>query len=106
MSWISVLDVVSVIDWLLQEDSIVGAVNLVSPNAISNLEFSRKIAAALGRPCFLCVPAFVLKLLLGQFADELLLSSQRAVPTRLLEAGYVFKHPTIDSAFEAFLCSH
>ena len=105
MSWISVLDVVGAIDLLL-DSPLVGAVNLVAPTAVSNLEFSRKLARALQRPCFLRAPAFALKVLLGQFADELLLSSQKAVPAHLLDKGYEFKHPTIDSAFEAFLCTH
>jgi uncharacterized protein (TIGR01777 family) len=103
MSWVSILDVAAVIDSLLEDRPLAGAVNLVSPNPVTNEEFSRKLAAALHRPCILRTPAFAMTALLGELARELLLSSQRVAPARLLASGYGFTHPTIDAAFSAFL---
>ncbi len=81
-----------------------GAVNLVAPSPTTNAELTRALARALGRPGRLAAPSFALRLALGrQMADELLLSSQRVVPARLVAAGFAFEHPTVDEVVRAAL---
>ena len=104
MSWISIEDVVGAIVHLLGDDAPAGPVNLTAPNPVSNADFTKALGRALGRPTVMPVPKFGLKLLLGgQMAEELLLFSQRALPTRLLDTGYTFKHPEIDDALRVAL---
>lgn len=99
MSWISIEDVVGAILHLLADDAPAGPVNFTAPNPVSNADFTKALGRALGRPTVIPVPKFGLKLLLGgQMAEELLLFSQRALPTRLLDTGYTFKHPELDDA--------
>lgn len=96
MSWVAIEDVVSAFSFFLENKSISGPVNLVSPNPVTNAIFTKNLANALKRPSFFHVPAWALKLFLGEMADELLLSSQRVVPKKLLNAGFKFKHDLLD----------
>jgi len=73
-------------------------VNLTSPNPVTNAGFTAALARALRRPALLPVPAFVLRLALGEMADEALLASQRVQPEKLLKAGFPFAHPQLDEA--------
>lgn len=108
MSWIHRDDAVRAIVHLLEQSTAAtasewsgGAVNLVAPAPVTNAEFTQTLAKALHRPAVLPVPAVALRLALGQLADEALLSSTRAVPERLLRAGFKFEHPTLESALAA-----
>lgn len=104
MSWISIEDEVGAIIHLLADDTPAGPVNLTAPNTVSNADFTKALGKALGRPTLLPAPKFGLKALLGpEMAQELLLSSQRALPTRLLDSGYVFRHPELGDALRAAL---
>jgi len=78
-------------------------VNLCAPEAVTNAEFTRQLAAALKRPAFFHVPAFALRLLLRGMADEMLLGGQRVIPRVAAEMGYGFAHPTLDSALKALV---
>jgi hypothetical protein len=98
MSWITLADLLRVIRHALGREDLAGPVNAVSPHPVPNAAFSRALAAALGRPAFLRVPAWSLRLLLGEMARELLLFSQRAVPARLTAGGFSFEDPGIDQA--------
>jgi uncharacterized protein (TIGR01777 family) len=98
MSWISLDDVVSAIFFLLDRPDIAGPVNLTAPNPVTNAQFARALARQLHRPAFFPVPASLLRSLTGEFADEALLSSARAFPSKLTTAGFQFAHPTIDLA--------
>ncbi|MFH1068194.1 MAG: TIGR01777 family oxidoreductase [Candidatus Glassbacteria bacterium] len=100
-SWISLEDAVRAILFCLDQHSLSGPVNVVSPNPVTNSEFTISLAKALKRPAIFRVPAFVLKAALGQMADELLLASCRAVPGKLRENGFGFNHPTLIEALEA-----
>jgi len=91
MSWIGLDDLLSAISFLLSEESLDGPVNIASPQSIQNMEFTAVLAKVLHRPAFLPVPAFALRSLLGQMADETLLASTRANPAKLLKAGFQFK---------------
>ena len=103
MSWISLDDVVGAIEHALVTDSLAGPVNAVAPDSITNAEFTKTLGTVLHRPTIFPVPAFVLRTLLGEMAEEVLLCSQRVEPTRLLASGYKFKHPELRRALEEML---
>ena len=96
--WIHLDDEAGAIAFLLQTPGLSGPFNLAAPEAVDSRGFARALGRALGRPAFLPAPALALKLLLGQMAEEVLLSGVRAEPTRLLAAGYAFRHPTLAGA--------
>jgi uncharacterized protein (TIGR01777 family) len=103
-SWISLDDEVGAICHLLGREDVAGPVNMTSPNPVTNREFTRVLAAALHRPALLPVPAPALRVALGrEMADELLLTSTRAVPRRLSATGFEFEHPTLEVALSAVL---
>jgi uncharacterized protein len=103
LSWIAISDLVRAIEFFLREKQLSGAVNLVAPEPVRNSEFTRALAKALGRPAFLAVPAFALKLALGEMADDALLASQRVYPRLLQSAGFDFQHPGIQDALRSML---
>ncbi|MEU6037254.1 TIGR01777 family oxidoreductase [Actinomadura sp. NPDC047616] len=97
MSWISLDDEVAGLRFLLDGD-LEGPVNLTGPRPVTNAEFTRALARAVGRPAVLAVPKTALRLALGEFADEGALVSQRVLPRRLEEAGFVFEHADVTAA--------
>jgi uncharacterized protein (TIGR01777 family) len=102
MSWIHLDDMVAVILACIDNKKLFGAVNATSPNAVNNEQFSQTLSKELNRPCVFRVPAFVLKLLLGELSD-LLLYGQNVYPEKLLQQGFIFKYPTIDRALNQIL---
>lgn len=99
MSWISLADEVAAILHLLGNDDLAGAFNLTAPNPVTNADMTKAIGTALHRPTVIPAPAFALKAALGpEMAEELLLVSQRALPTRLLDSGFTFAHPELADA--------
>lgn len=102
MSWIHRSDLIDLIHFLLERKEIRGAVNATAPEPARMKEFSSALGRALHRPAIFPVPAFALKVLLGEMAD-VLLNGQRVFPRRALKAGYVFKYPRLDRAFEEIL---
>lgn len=102
MSWVSLDDVVDMIQFICAESSIRGPVNLVSPNPIRNREFTSTLGKVLHRPTFLTLPAIIARAGLGEMADQLLLASSRVMPAKLIEAGYTFHHPQLRDAFDSF----
>ena len=105
MPWIALEDVTRAIRFVIANEQLSGAVNVVAPNPVENAEFTRILARALHRPAILPAPTFALRLALGEMADELLLASQRACPERLLAAGYAFRFDTLDTALAAILAT-
>jgi hypothetical protein len=103
ISWITLDDLVRIVEQVLFDDALAGAVNAVAPHPVRNGEFTQALARVLGRPAVLPVPAFALRLALGEMADELLLSGTRAVPKRLSERGFRFEHAEIEPALHALL---
>jgi len=97
-SWITLEDTIGAIEYILQNFSILGPVNIVSPNPVTNREFTKTLAHILKRPACLPVPKFLLKLTLGQFAQQTLLASTRATPPKLLQADFVYKYPGLQQA--------
>jgi uncharacterized protein len=103
-AWITLEDEVRAIMHCLETDGLEGPVNLAAPNPVRNGDFGKALGKALKRPAVLPAPGFGLKLLLGgEFADEVLLASQRVVPTRLEESGFEFSHPHLPAALGAVL---
>jgi uncharacterized protein (TIGR01777 family) len=90
MSWVSLEDVVGIVGTALENGDMRGALNMVAPEPVRNEEFTRALAAVLHRPALFPAPAFALRLLLGEMADALLLSSARVVPAKLEKLGYKF----------------
>ncbi|MGH3380716.1 MAG: TIGR01777 family oxidoreductase, partial [Actinoallomurus sp.] len=101
-SWVALADLLRVVGFLLDRDGVVGPVNVTSPNPVTNAEFTRVLGAALRRPAVLPAPAPALRLALGEYADQILVS-RRVLPRRLLDAGFAFRYPTIDTAVPAAL---
>lgn len=102
MSWISIDDCAGALVHLLGS-TVAGPVNVVAPDPVTNASFTTTLGAVVGRPTICSVPAPVLRLALGGIADEGLLASQRAVPTRLTTDGYRFRHATLESALRHVL---
>ena len=100
--WIHVDDEVGALRFLLEREDARGAFNLTAPHPVTNRELTRTLARVLGRPGFLPAPGFALRLALGEMADSLL-QGQRAVPSRLLELGYVFRWPDLEPALRNLL---
>jgi uncharacterized protein (TIGR01777 family) len=103
MPWISLDDQIGAIRFALEDERLAGAANFTAPHPVTNIEFTKELAKAMDRPAPWLVPGFVLRLMLGQFADEGILAGQRAVPAALEAAGYEFRHPTLDAALRAAL---
>jgi len=103
MSWITLDDLLGVIRHCLVSTSLAGAVNAVAPAPVTNAEFSRVLARALGRPALFRVPASVLRLVLGRAADELLLGGARVSSRKLEQSGYRFRDPELEAALERLL---
>jgi hypothetical protein len=101
MSWISLDDQVGALVHALTHDDLTGPVNLTGPAPVSNTEFTRALGRAVHRPAPWLAPGIVLKLALGQAAEEMALFGQRAVPRELERAGYAFRHETLESALAA-----
>lgn len=102
-SWISLPDLVRTILFAIEEESLVGPVNAVAPNAVTNAEFTVTLGRVLRRPTLFPLPAFVARLVLGEMAKDLLLSSIRVTPNRLQQADFKFQHPELESALRAVL---
>ena len=100
LSWLSLDDMVAITNFVLENEDIEGAVNAVSPNPVTNEEFTKTLGEAIHRPTFLPLPKFAVDLIMGEMGDALLLDSARAVPKKLEDAGYEFKYPVLKPALE------
>ncbi|MHA6781556.1 TIGR01777 family oxidoreductase [Pseudonocardia saturnea] len=101
MSPISLDDHVGAIRFVLENDEVIGPVNSTGPTPVTNTEFTKALGAALGRPAPFTAPAFAMRLVLGEAADELALLSQRVLPAVLLQHGFRFRHPSVADALSA-----
>jgi uncharacterized protein (TIGR01777 family) len=98
ISWIALPDVIRVIEFVIGTRNISGPVNVVAPNPVTNLEFTRSLAGSLRRPAALPVPGFALRLAFGEMAEATILQSERVVPARLSAAGFNFEYPKLEAA--------
>ena len=100
-SWITLEDLMGVIERALVDSSLKGPVNTVSPNPVTNREFTRILGQVLHRPAVLTLPAALLRMAKGEMVDSLLLASARVMPDRLLEIGFPFRHPDLERALKS-----
>jgi len=103
MSWITLDDVVGAIEFAIQNESLKGPVNTVSPNPVTNKEFTKTLGRVLWRPTCFPLPASTARMLIGEMADELLLASIRVKPAKLEKAGYKFQYPDLKEALKHVL---
>ena len=101
MSWISLTDEVAAIKFLIENCNLYGAFNLTSPEPMQNRQFFQILAAELKKTCWLPIPAFALKIMFGEMADDLFLASQRVYPRKLIDAGFEFKYSELKKALES-----
>jgi len=97
-SWVSRDELASIISFTLGTETLVGPVNPVSPNPVRNAEFTATVSRVLGRKPGLAMPAFLLRLMLGEMGEALILASRRMEPRKLLDAGYSFRFPELEAA--------
>jgi uncharacterized protein (TIGR01777 family) len=105
VSWISMEDQVGAIRFLLENENLRGVFNLTGPEPVTMKKFCRTLGKVLHRPSWLFMPGFILRKILGEMANEVLLSGQRVVPEKLLDAGFQFKHVHVKDALIAVLNS-
>lgn len=103
MSWITLSDAVSALIFILKNQIVRGAVNIVSPSPVRNEEFTRILGKVLDRPTLFPVPTFALRLLFGSMVDQVLLSSQQVIPNVLLEERFRFDDPNLETALSKML---
>jgi uncharacterized protein (TIGR01777 family) len=99
LSWIHHEDLTGIFLHALDHGTVRGPLNGTAPHPVTNKEFSTALGQALHRPSFFWTPGFGLKLALGEVAD-VILTGQKVIPKRTLEAGYSFKYPTVDLALK------
>ncbi|MEM5551494.1 TIGR01777 family oxidoreductase [Pseudoalteromonas neustonica] len=102
MSWIHIEDMINLIIHMLTHSQLSGAINMTAPAPVSNAEFSQHLGKALNRPAKIPMPAWILKLAMGEMAD-LLLYGQYVQPKKALNSHYNFSYPTLDLALENLL---
>jgi uncharacterized protein len=100
MSWISLDDEIAIINFAIENENLRGAVNAVSPNPVTNEEFTKTLGEVLYRPTFLPLPEFAVSMVFGEMGDALLLASTKVLPKRLEDAGFEFKYPKLKAAIE------
>lgn len=103
MSWIHLEDVAGIVLHLLKAPEASGPVNATAPEPATNRDFSKTLARALGRPCLpFSVPAFALKILVGEMA-QMLLTGQRVLPAKAEALGYRFRHPSLEGCLRSLV---
>jgi uncharacterized protein len=98
LSWISLADWIGLVQWTLTRNHVSGPLNLTAPAPVTNVEFARTLGRVLSRPSFVPVPAFAMRLALGELADALILGGQRVLPARVQALGYEFAHERLEPA--------
>jgi len=98
MSWVGRDELASIIDFALKTETLAGPVNAVSPNPLRNAEFAKVATQALEQKSGGIMPAFIVRLVMGEMGEELILGSRRIQPAKLLAAGYTFRFPKLDEA--------
>jgi uncharacterized protein (TIGR01777 family) len=103
ISWIAIDDVIQAIKLAIEDASIHGPLNIVSPNPVTNEEFTKTLGHVLNRPTALAIPPFAARLAFGEMADEMLLASQKVIPKKLANAGFVFEYPELEPTLKHLL---
>jgi uncharacterized protein len=100
MSWISLDDLIKIFHFALENDKITGAINATAPNPATNEEFTKALGKVLGRPTFIPIPEFGIKLLFGEMGERLLLEGCRVLPKRLQDTGFEFQFTNLEDALK------
>ena len=103
ISWVSLEDAVRATKFAIDEEAIRGPLNVVSPNPVTNEEFTKTLGHVLNRPTALAMPAFAARLAFGEMADEMLLASQQVLPKRLHSTGFQFELPELERAMRRYV---
>jgi len=103
MSWVHIDDLINIIFFAIEKNNIVGPINGVAPNPVMNSLFSKVLGKVLHRPVIFPIPAFMLRLMVGEMAQELLISGQRVIPEKALVEGYNFRFPELEGALEEII---
>ncbi|MBI4211371.1 MAG: TIGR01777 family protein [Deltaproteobacteria bacterium] len=103
MSWIAIEDLDRALLHAIQTETLFGPVNAMSPNPMTNAEFTKTLGKVLHRPAIFCIPAQVLRLAIGEAADEIILASAKVWPKKLIESGFRFYRPQLESALAEVL---
>lgn len=103
ISWIVIDDLLRIVSFLIDNDACSGPFNVVSPNPVTNEEFTETLGRVVSRPTMIPMPAMMAKLMFGEMADEVLLTSIRAMPYRLQHAGFGFQHPRLEEALQSII---
>ena len=98
ISWVALEDAVNAIKFAIEDESIRGPLNVVSPNPVTNEEFTKTLGHVLNRPTALAMPAFAARIAFGEMADEMLLVSQKVIPKKLSQIGFKFAFPDLEAA--------
>ena len=104
LAWIHLADTVGLLMLALEDERVSGPLNATAPDTLTNRDFARAIGRVMGRPAWLPVPGFALKLLLGEMAD-MITTGQRVIPKKAEDLGYTFKFPTSEQAIKQILRS-
>ncbi|HEV2829461.1 MAG TPA: TIGR01777 family oxidoreductase [Pyrinomonadaceae bacterium] len=103
MSWIALLDVIGALNFALGTEALRGPVNFVTPNPVTNAEFTKTLGKVLSRPTLFPIPAFAVRLMFGEMGEALLLGGQRVAPEHLKSSGYQFQYSQLEPALAAIL---
>lgn len=103
LSWVHRADVVAAVEWLLEHSTCRGPINVTAPEPVTNRELCRALQARFRTLPAMPVPAPLLRLIVGEVADELLLTGQRVRPARLVNGGFAFSYPSLDAALDNLL---
>jgi hypothetical protein len=98
--WMHLEDLMAAILFILEHQDVSGPLNFCAPNPVRYRELAQTLGEVLGRPSFMPAPAFMIRLAMGEFGD-VFLGSQRTIPDRLLNYGFSFQYPDIESAIQA-----
>ncbi len=98
--WVSINDVVGAVRFVMENEKCIGAFNVTGPVPVELKDFCSKIGAVMNRPSWTIIPGFIVKLILGQMGEELILTSYKIKPKRLTDAGYEFRHRTVQEALK------
>ena len=98
-SWMHIQDLARAVEMVLENEAIQGPINFCAPHPVRNQTFANSLGKALSRPAFIKIPAFVLKLIMGELGD-VMLGSQRCVPQKLQRHGFEFRYPVLKNALE------
>ena len=103
LPWVAIDDAVEAIHHALGDSSLVGPFNVTAPAPLTSAQFAKALGRVLGRPAFMPAPATMLRAMMGEMADEVLLASQRVYPKRLLDHGFEFRYPELEPALRHLL---